>query len=951
MSQPMPELPAIDVQQRLTELLNCPAEALPAWIDAHHSALNLPFLQTLKDSYAATSYILAEPRMAERATRYALIIAEQMTHERLALPLARWARGLWAMFHTPEEAIQLFRQAQPAYRNAGDRLSVARLDANLVGVLAECGRFAEAEAAYQAARPEFLRYVTTHPVYLVRLDQNYGWLLYNQGRYADALAVFDQALDLAQSNNFTTSITGIQVNRHLTLGMLGRLAEVEAGFLRERAAAQMQQQWVTLARIDMNLGDLYSVQGRPADALRQFQLAHQTFTHLDNPMEIGSVMLRQASLLRRIGAQRAAIRCYSYALEVFTQTQMTPQLGETLVNYAIARRQEGEYRRATALLVQAEVVWRTLDHPLWLAQIGFERIALALARADYTRARTLLQTPPLDGNDGLTAEFQLLWADTLRLAHTCAADFAQAEQLYTAVCQYAALQSVRWLHRRGLIGWGKLLMSIEPLRAIELFESAASLDEEIRQTLSVEELKASFYEQANDLFDDLIRLAIVQQQPWQALCYAWRAKAGALLDLLHRVQFETEITAAEQTALDQTRQQLATARWAWALQQNSAPLASGLEATNSEITKLEQQLLDLRQQRNRTQPSAKIIATATDAAAVLAQMDADVLFEYVRCDEDLFGIYADRSGHCVALHLADVVTLADLSARLQLRFGNVVARPATERQKYGDIWLQESLPLLAACYQHLVAPLLAHVPNINRDQSILIAPCDPLFLLPFAAFWDGSHFWGERHQLEMMPSGALLVTAPPAVVAPSPPIVIAAASGAMTAVRHEAASVANALGQCIAFVDTPALRYLSDLPVAPRILHIAAHSLLRADAPLFTALQLTGEVLSVEQCYELSLHGTELVTLSGCTTASGQESDSTLLAFQSALFIAGAQRVLCSLWPVSDEATAVWMTHFYRFLAQGYAVPHAVQQVQRLLLADPAYNHPAIWAAFASARR
>ena len=97
-----PATPAASPQQRLVDLLACQPAELPAWLARHRPQLDLAFLQSLKDAYAVTSYILAEPVTAERATRYGLVIAEQITAEPLALPLARWARGLWAMFHAPE---------------------------------------------------------------------------------------------------------------------------------------------------------------------------------------------------------------------------------------------------------------------------------------------------------------------------------------------------------------------------------------------------------------------------------------------------------------------------------------------------------------------------------------------------------------------------------------------------------------------------------------------------------------------------------------------------------------------------------------------------------------------------------------------------------------------------------------------------------------------------------
>lgn len=949
MAEPVPSA-GENIEDVLASLLACSQEELPTWLETHRSLLNLPLLQALKDTYATTPFILAQPVVAERATRYALLLAEQMPNEPLALPLARWARGLYEVFHDPEQAITLLHQALPVYQAAGNELVVAFLNVNLVAALTDCGRFAEAEAAYAAARPELVKMVDEKPIYLLWLEQNYGWLLHSQGRYAEALHVLDQALALAQRHNFPNNITGIQVNRHLALGMLGRLAEVETGFLAERTTALAQQQMLTVARIDMNLGDLYTWQGRVADALQHFQQAQQTFAVLDNEMEVASVLFRQAALLNRIGARRAALRHYAQALPRFTQRQMTPQIGELLVHYAIAHRKEGEYRRAVALLAEAATVWRQLANPLWQALVLLERCALALEQADYVAVQQLLQQRPvLAAAVRLQAEFDLLQGDLGRLTAQSADDLTEAQQAYLAASAYATVHGERWIERQAQVGLGKLWLATDPARAAACFEAAAAIDTAMRQTLTVEELKASFHEQANDLFDDLIPLMIKQGQQQQAYSYIGRAKAAALVDLLLLIQQQHELPAAVLTQIEQTRQQIATLRWQQASQVDPTLPTTAQPQNNAPIAALEQHLLDLRRQRNQAGVGSRQpveMGTVSAVAASLANRQVDLLLEYVRCGDDLWGMVIDQQGNCAGVPLADVETLADLSARLQLRFGNVVAQSAERRRQWNERWLAECLPLLQKCFQMLIAPLLAQLPSAATATRWLLAPCDPLFLLPFAAFWDGRQFLGETCQLELIPSGAVLGYAAPTALTHSPPLIIAAATGTMTAVRTEAQQVAVNLPTSVTLIDAPALAYLRALAAPPKILHLAAHSLLRADAPLFTGLQLTGEVLTVEQSYELSLRGTELVTLSGCSTASGQESESALLAFQTAFLLAGAQRVLTTLWPIADDATVQWMTHFYCAFASGSTVPQALQQAQQHCLTDPALQHPALWAPF-----
>jgi len=183
-------------------------------------------------------------------------------------------------------------------------------------------------------------------------------------------------------------------------------------------------------------------------------------------------------------------------------------------------------------------------------------------------------------------------------------------------------------------------------------------------------------------------------------------------------------------------------------------------------------------------------------------------------------------------------------------------------------------------------------------------------------------------------------------------LIASSAADALVNTHQEVTDVCAHFPCCTAFVDKPGgLDHLASLTSPPYFLHISAHSIIRHDAQIFSGLQLTNEVLAVEQCYELPLGGTELVTLSGCTTASGMDSGGALLAFQTAFFVAGAKRVLSSLWPVADDASAVWMRHFYHNWSDGQSIAQAVQQTQQQLHRQPGYRHPALWAAFACARR
>ena len=89
-------------------------------------------------------------------------------------------------------------------------------------------------------------------------------------------------------------------------------------------------------------------------------------------------------------------------------------------------------------------------------------------------------------------------------------------------------------------------------------------------------------------------------------------------------------------------------------------------------------------------------------------------------------------------------------------------------------------------------------------------------------------------------------------------------------------------------------------------------------------------ILTAEEVAGLDLDGTWLVTLSACETGVGQvQSGEGVFGLRRAFMMAGAQNLLMTLWPVSDETTPKIMADFYkRALASGDAAG-SLSDVQR----------------------
>ncbi|HEY1525310.1 MAG TPA: CHAT domain-containing protein [Candidatus Angelobacter sp.] len=172
---------------------------------------------------------------------------------------------------------------------------------------------------------------------------------------------------------------------------------------------------------------------------------------------------------------------------------------------------------------------------------------------------------------------------------------------------------------------------------------------------------------------------------------------------------------------------------------------------------------------------------------------------------------------------------------------------------------------------------------------------------------------------------------------------------------------------------------------APSILHIATHGFFLEDSPevslpnnakpapngtrsvhggaaienplLRSGLALSGAnvtktssedgILTALEASNLNLWGTKLVTLSACDTGLGEvRNGEGVYGLRRAFFLSGAETLVMSLWPVSDDVTREMMTAYYTGLKQGLGRGEALHQAELSMLKRKGRQHPFYWASF-----
>ncbi|GAA5530227.1 CHAT domain-containing protein [Herpetosiphon gulosus] len=853
--------------------------------------------------------------------------------------LADWARGNWAIYHDHQQVFGFYEQALSFYRKQTDNLSIARLLGNLVGAYADRGDFKAAEAAYAEAKQ---RYQGFDLSYQLVLEQNYGIVLSRHRHYPAALACFSQAIVMAHQLSLEDRVLENSVNQALIFFYQGQFRQSEAGLLNSYRLAQALDHGLTIARIAMNLAEVYANLGQPALAIDYFKQARLGFQHQHAHMEQGSVWLREGQLFERLGSFGAAIQVYQAAINHFEQHAMQPQVAEAYARLAIVFRATQAFDQANQALLQAQQRWQALDHQSWLLTIRLEQIALALAQKAYQLAETelaQLQLPDPTYQYHIIGAYKALAAEQRFEATQQLAAFQQATEHYQQLLAYAQQEQHQWLARDSYAGLGRLAYELDPIQALTAFDQALTHEKAIRQALSVEELKASFHAQAYAVYH--LPIAICRQlRRWADLLnYVWHYKGSALAEIIH-AKSQLQINPLELQQLNQLRQLLASRRWEYGQRSGFDPEFA------AEILSLEQQIQTLRRERNNQAFSQPSFGTLP---MVFQQHQASCLIEFYTDQHFLYALRIEQNGSIQHYRLVDLNQLKILLIDLQLSFRNVLTLTPTQLQQQLTMWQQESLALLGECFDCLIRPL----GSFKLHSQILISPCDPLYLVPFAALWDGQAYFGTNVKISLtICAGICQPTKPPEYSDSQLALLIgASAEGKLEQIEAEISAIQAILPKHQALFDHPDdYQCLSQLETSPRYLHIAAHSILRFDAPIFSAIQLKGGVFAVEQCYELPLNASELVVLSGCTTATGLDTGGSLLAFQSAFFVAGVGHVISSLWETHDQATMLWMQSFYQGLTQGLDVPQAIQTSQAWLRQHPLYNHPAFWAVFSHSR-
>lgn len=256
-------------------------------------------------------------------------------------------------------------------------------------------------------------------------------------------------------------------------------------------------------------------------------------------------------------------------------------------------------------------------------------------------------------------------------------------------------------------------------------------------------------------------------------------------------------------------------------------------------------------------------------------------------------------------------------------------------------------------YSVLIKPI-----GLKFGERLVIVPHDALHYLPFQALQSESNYLIETFPISYAPSASTFVAVMQREIAKKGPLLALAnpelndpklaLPGAQIEVEHIQALFPGS--EAYFKADATKDRLFQGAGKA-RLVHIAAHALSDPVDPLYSHVYLAASngksgALEAREVYGMDLKRAALVALSACQSGLGKVSQGDeIWGFTRSFLSAGSSSVLASLWTVSDDATEMLMTKFYKGLGKADA-RQSLQAAQIAVLKDSRFSHPFYWAPF-----
>lgn len=874
--------------------------------------------------------------------------------------VAAWTDGIAALTAgRMDDAAQAFDRAERGLRACGRVDEAPQTQVPKIMALSLLGRHDEATACALQAQRELL--ALGNVAAAGRVSLNLGALHLRRDRFRETAQHYREAsVLLARVGDHEHSITA-DIGHADALAAMSRFDDALHLYARAAMRAQRHGLPPSLALVDESVALVQLARGRLRQALMGLESACTRYQALGLPQYLAVAEKQRADVFLELNLLPEALAWFDRAQQRFRELQLPDELALALAQKGRTLALLQRPQAAESAFVEAEALFNAQGTHYGRGCVALARAALALAAADLDRSDSLAEGAAADFSAAGHAEGQARAELMQCQVQIARGQWAAAQQRLLQLLAFARGRGAMALQVRGLTALARLqrLCGAPFMQRRETLEAAIELLEDQRRALPGDDLRSAFFADALAPYEERLRLALDEGDAAEALAQQERFCARALGERLHSDALDL---AASDPATERLRERV---RWLSLRVQRELDEGHGAATSQAAQRDAEQALMQaLRRSRLQADapagPAAAVAPAFSPQALQAALQPGDALVAYGVLDGELFAWVVLPTGITLVRALARWAEVLDAlralrfqidaqrhgAAALEAHAAALQQRTQVRLVRLGQlVWAPLQKAMQPSLQEEMLHGPLRHSTHgpLHGVRRVLVVPHGPLAAVPFAAL--AAAFTTDAPELAIAPSAAVALRG--LLQAPRPPrrVLALGVSQRLPHAAAEALAVAATFPGGQALVgECATLAALRSGAAQTDLLHLACHAQFRADNPRFSALHLHDQVLSADEAESLPLAGCTVV-LSACDTAVADAAAGNEMAgLARAFLVAGAARVVATLWPVNDRMAADFMAEFYPRLRAGAGTAAAVRDAQAALRQQHA--HPAHWAPF-----
>ena len=870
---------------------------------------------------------------------------------RLALSIAgataepRWEAEASSIMAYVLNANESYADSLPYYERAiqilegsGREAQAARIRLGYVYAMLMSGRAQDAIQIARVANEWFLR--NGDEVGHAKVQMNLGTVYKRMDDYSSAYECYSEAAAFFERLADRTALSQVYLNLANVLSSLGHLEEADSMY--ERVDGLCAELGLTDLRLQTKYNRAYLafLRGRYSESLQGFNELRPLFKERESNRHSALCDLDEAEIYLQLNSPANAAAMASSAVEKFGNLHMGYEVAKATAFLGLALCQNRQFGEALDVFRRSRALFHKEGNSYWesIVDLYIAEVIFSLGRIWESRSLALKATERFHQMGATFPE-----AKSLVLLGQIALQMGQVVSAQEYVDRITAITREKDI---SLLLFPRYTLCAQiaekagcPDKALEFYELAAMELETHRTQILHDELKATFFQSKQQVYEALVSLNLNSYSAGAGVesVFTWieRSKSRSLRDLLgnERISGDRNKDEGLLTRVTRLREELNSHYLRMRPEASDAPVPLSSSVVNEKELELARNLSELTQ----LDPEYGSLQNASTVSLEDFQgaLDSDTtVVEYFVAREEVLALIITANNSTIVRHVCPAGRVRYLREKFETQIQKFELTPqhASSHEKMLATAFNNELGNL---YSQLFAPLRPFI----ATNKLLIVPHGTLHLLPFHLFRDENGYLFEQFAISYAPSGSIATYNLSKGAVEAKPLLVRTLPKRCS---PEEAKVSDIRGnfRVLEHDDATRKRFVEEAASASFLI-ICSEFTLREENPMLSGFRLADGWITAMELYSMTCQ-CNAVALGGLQKVhrhSGSAED--LLSIARGFLYSGARSVLIPLWQLPSGVGNDLFDEFYKHMESGKTRPEALALAMNLV--RNTHPHPYFW--------